>query len=453
MSKRVRPFLVFLLLTLPLTILVKAQRPGDDLRPVPDLPAPSTAAVTLPPGASAIAKASEPGFETVVKPFLSENCFRCHGNKKHEKDLNFQAFTSADSLIEHRERWEEVVRKLKGSEMPPLEEDQPDEDQRQAVATWVERELDRIERETPPDPGRVTARRLNRTEYNNTVRDLLGLDPKPADDFPQDDAGYGFDNIADVLSLSPVLMEKYVTAADRMARLALFGPPHLEPTLTKLRSDGRRPGDARRFPDTYDQTGLSLSNAFHATYRVPVDGEYAVRVVLGGARPAGSAPITVALWVDDQPAQSRVFDLEGSARFDLDRQDFGGQAVEFRMKLSAGDRHIAVAIPRIFEGLPASLHGPNPSLKPEPVRTFMPPPNAPPERIAQLKQKFEETQAELQKIPLNGVRVGSVDIGGPYTQASGPTRASLEKIYTCGHLHGGHQPICTTRIMTVSYTI
>ena len=447
MAKRVRLYLVVVLM-LPLAILVKAQRPGDDVRPVPDLPALIATAPIGPPAPSSIAKPSESGFETILKPFLSENCYRCHGNKKHEKDLNFQSFTSADSLIEHRERWDEVVSKLKGSEMPPLEEDQPDDDQRQAVATWVEHELDRIDRETPPDPGRVTARRLNRTEYNNTVRDLLGIDPKPADDFPQDDAGYGFDNIADVLSLSPVLMEKYVTAADRVARLALFGPPHLEPTLTKLRSDGRRPGDARTFPDTYDQTGLSLSNAFHAAFRVPVDGEYGVRTVLGGARPAGSAPITVALWVDDVQVESRVFDLEGSARFDLDRQDFGGQALEFRLKLSAGDHHIAVAIPRIFEGLPASYQGPNPSLKPEPVRAFTPPPNAPPERIAQLKQKFEETQAELQKIPLNGVRIGSVDVGGPYSQVSGPARASLAKIYTCGHLHGGHQPICARQIMT-----
>jgi hypothetical protein len=91
----------------------------------------------------------------------------------------------------------------------------------------------------------VTARRLNRSEYNNTDRDLLGVDTHPADDFPQDDAGYGFDNIADVLSLSPALMEKYMTAAERVARTALFGVPPLAPTLTRLRSDGRRNGDAR----------------------------------------------------------------------------------------------------------------------------------------------------------------------------------------------------------------
>ena len=79
--------------------------------------------------------------------------------------------------------------------MPPDDEPQPPEHQRQAVAGWLARELARIDRLTPPDPGHVTARRLNRAEYNNTIRDLLGVDTHPADDFPQDDSGYGFDNI------------------------------------------------------------------------------------------------------------------------------------------------------------------------------------------------------------------------------------------------------------------
>ncbi len=86
---------------------------------------------------------------------------------------------------------------------------------------------------TPPDPGRVTARRLNRAEYNHTVRDLLGVDIDPADDFPQDDSGYGFDDIGDALSLSPVLMEKYLSAAENVAREALFGPPALKPTMVR----------------------------------------------------------------------------------------------------------------------------------------------------------------------------------------------------------------------------
>jgi hypothetical protein len=388
------------------------------------------------------------GFETIVKPFLAQNCFTCHGKKKQENDLNLQAFDSSASLVEHRDKWDEVVGKLRRGEMPPLEEEQPPEEQRQAVAAWLARELDRIDAATPPDPGRVTARRLNRTEYNNTINELLGVDVRPADDFPQDDAGYGFDNIADVLSLSPVLMEKYVTAADRVARIALFGPPAMEPTLIRLRSEGRKVIEARTIPASYDVTGLSLPNAFHAMYRVPVEGEYMVRAVLGGLRPKGSNPVTVALWVDDAKIQIATHDQENAASFSTDRQDFGGQAVQMKVRMTAGDHLISVAIPLIYEGLPARFGGPNPSTRPESPVEFTPPANVAPERLELLRKRFEESKAELAKIPFNGVRVGAVEIGGPYSYTKGPSRASLEKVYTCGHLDGRHQPTCLPRVMT-----
>ena len=393
--------------------------------------------------------ASTGGFETIVKPFLSAHCVTCHGNETHKRDLNFEAFTSVSTLIDHRDRWEEVIRKLRDRQMPPDEEPQPSEHQRQAVAGWLERELARIDRVTPPDPGRVTARRLNRAEYNNTVRDLLGVDIHPADDFPQDDSGYGFDNIADVLSLSPALMEKYMTAAERVARTALFGVPPLTPTLTRLRSEGRRNGDAREFPAQYDLTGLSMPNALHAVYRAPAEAEYLVRVGLGGLRPAGSAPIAVTIWADEREIASLPFDAEGSVRFDDDQQDFGGQALQFRIRLSAGDHDLAVAIPRIYEGLHPRYGGPNPSPRPDVARRpFNPPAGATPERIAQMRKAYDERQAELQKIPLNGVRVSSVDVGGPYAQIAGPSRESSNLIYVCGHRNGGHVASCPTRIMT-----
>jgi mono/diheme cytochrome c family protein len=393
--------------------------------------------------------ASTEGFERTLKPFLTENCIGCHGNEKHKKELNFEAITSVKSLIDDRDRWDEVVLKLRNREMPPEEEPQPAEHQRQAVAEWLAAELARIDRVTPPDPGHVTARRLNRAEYNNTIRDLLGVDLRPADDFPQDDAGYGFDNIADVLSLSPALMEKYITAGDRVARAAIFGPPKLTPTLTRLRSDGRRNGDARVFPAQYDVTGLSLPNAFHATHRVPVEGDYVIRVGLNGVRPAGSEPVTATLWVDDKQVASLVHDPDKAARFDEDRQDFNAQTTQFRVRLTAGDHELAVSIPRIYEGLPARYGGPNPSARPEPVRKpFMPPPNAPPDRVAQLRKTYEDKEAELLKIPLNGVRVNTVDVGGPYAQVTGPSRESIAKIYTCGRLAAEQQPWCASRIMT-----
>ncbi len=446
-----RAFLVAFILLFALAIAGSAQRAQQDaIAPVAQLPTPSASApATKDSPASKEPKETVEGFDNLIRPFVSENCFPCHGYKKQKNGLNLESFESAASLTDEHERWAEVVKKLRAREMPPEEERQPSEHQRQAVAGWLAKELDRIDKLTPPDPGRVTARRLNRTEYNNTVRDLLGVDMRPADDFPQDDAGYGFDNIADVLSLSPVLMEKYVSAAEKVSRVALFGPPILKPTLTRLRSDGRRVREAKTFPGDYDVTGLSLPNAFHAMYRVPVDGEYVVRVALAGLRPAGSEPISVTLWVDDHLLQTIPFDLERSATFNDDRQDFGGQMVEFRAKLTQGDRHLAVAIPRIFEGLPASFNGPQPSTRPTPPpREFKPPPNATPERIAQLKKMFDDTQAELAKIPMNGVRINTLDIGGPYSQTTGPTRASLQRIYTCGHLNGVHTPMCARRVVT-----
>ena len=241
-----------------------------------------------PPAPQILTPASHRGFDMVVRSFLAEHCFECHGAEEQKRELNLESFTSAESLIEHRDRWEDVIVKLRDREMPPADEPQPAEHQRQAVAKWLTDELARIDRVTPRDPGRITARRLNRAEYNNTVRDLLGVDLRPSDDFPQDDSGYGFDNIADVLSLSPALMEKYMTSAERVARAAVFGPPSMAPTLIRLRSDGRRNGEARTLPVSYDLTGLSLPNAFHAVHRIPVEGEYVIRVFLGGLRPANS---------------------------------------------------------------------------------------------------------------------------------------------------------------------
>ena len=120
-------------------------------------------------------------------------------------------------------------------------------------------------------------------------------------------------------------------------------------------------------PDDYDVTGLSMPNAFHAIHRVPVDGEYAIRVALGGVRPAARVRSRWPCGSTSGRSQPSLHDPERAATFADDRQDFGGQTTEFKVKLTAGDHRIAVAIPRIFEGLPARYGGPNPSTRPEPA--------------------------------------------------------------------------------------
>ncbi len=318
------------------------------------------------------------------------------------------------------------------------------------VTAWIQGEMDRADRLAKPDPGRVTARRLNRSEYDNTVRDLLAVDFRPADDFPQDDSGYGFDNIGDVLSLSPALMEKYLSASERIARMALFGPETVKPVLIKLQVPGRRIAPRPTALLDYDLTGISLPNALHVTHRFPVTGEYAVKAILGGARPGGSEAIQIALWVDGRQMRTVELDPDQEASFEPDKQDLGAKVREFRVRVTAGEHWIAVSIPRLYEGLPAKYGGPMPSKRAEPEpRPFRHPPNATPHRIEQLRKQFEAQRA--QSVPANDARIGSIEIGGPYTQESGPSLASLKNIYVCGHLDGSyeaHAAGCARRIVS-----
>src|SRR5215470_7352055 len=398
-------------------------------------------------GSQAELAQSRPDFEKSVLPFLVENCYACHNERRKSGELNLEQFKTAASILQQRETWEHVLLKLQAGEMPPKGAPRPEAEELKAVINWVESEFDRADRLAKPDPGRVTARRLNRAEYNNTVRDLLGVNFRPADDFPQDDSGYGFDNIGDVLSLSPVLMEKYLTAAEKIARTAVFGPGQLKPSLARLRPPLGKISPSTKPLFDYDHTGLSLPNAIHATYRFPVDAEYNIRIFLGGVRPAGSEPLQLALWIDGRQIKTASFNPDGIASFSDDRQDFGGMNQDFRTRVTAGDHWIAVSILRMYEGLPASYGGPAPSKRPEPPKPVFKPPRAdiPPERLAEIKKRFEARMAE--KVPVNEARVTGIDVGGPYDQTKGPLAESLKKIYVCGHLDGRHRPGCDRKIV------
>jgi cytochrome c551/c552 len=159
--------------------------------------------------------ASSASFEKTVQPFLKSNCLLCHNAKLKVGGLSLDGYANARAALQNREIWEKVIQKLRTGQMPPKGQPAPAPEQVASVTHWFELEFARMDRSLKPDPGRVTARRLNRVEYNNTVRDLTGVDFKPAADFPPDDSGYGFDNIGDVLSLSPVLMEKYLRQPKR----------------------------------------------------------------------------------------------------------------------------------------------------------------------------------------------------------------------------------------------
>src|SRR5262249_8533072 len=261
-------------------------------------------------------------------PFFAENCYACHNSDLKTAKLDLESYKTSDSIIKDQEILSRILRKLSAGQMPPAGMPRPDRAATQAVINWIRSQLKSNaataasasgaasdKGTAAASPGRVTAHRLNRSEYNNTIRDLLGVDFHPADDFPQDDSGYGFDNIGDVLSLSPVLMEKYLAAAEKIARAAVFGPDRLQPTLVRLHPTQPRFILTPKPPFDHHLTGLPRPNALHATYRFPVEGEYVIRARLGGVRPAGSEGLQVALWIDGQQVREARFDPAAVARF------------------------------------------------------------------------------------------------------------------------------------------
>jgi len=164
-------------------------------------------------------------FEKDILPILEDNCFSCHGDGEAKGDLSLDEFKTASDVHRGYKIWEKVRKLVLANEMPPQKKKKrPDAKQRALLADWTRHTLDTFYRTAPPDPGRVTVRRLNRAEYNNTIRDLMRVDFNPAKDFPADDSGYGFDNIGDVLTMSPLLMEKYFAAAEKIADKAVAIP-------------------------------------------------------------------------------------------------------------------------------------------------------------------------------------------------------------------------------------
>ncbi len=160
---------------------------------------------------------AEDSFLREVVPFLKVHCYECHNADEPEGGIAFEKYNKNANVQESYDLWEQVIRLLNEHQMPPADQPQPSKSEIAKVSLALETVLESFDCSADKHPGRVTIRRLNKAEYNNTIRDLTGLDLKLADGFPSDDVGEGFDNIGDVLSLPPILLEKYFEAAYTVA--------------------------------------------------------------------------------------------------------------------------------------------------------------------------------------------------------------------------------------------
>jgi len=231
-------------------------------------------------------------FQRDVLPFLEKRCVMCHNEKLKNADLNLARLRNPDEALRERNVWEDVLEKVRNNEMPPPAMPRPSQKELLGLSNWIDQQIARVDATAKPEPGHVTARRLNKVEYNNTIRDLFGVAFQPADDFPNDDSGYGFDNIGDVLSLSPVLMEKYLSAAERVANLAIVSAKPGKATLNRYPSDKAGPDPS--------------PGAMTAKHWFPAWAEYEIQVRMVDRRRDG-APVRLALLVDGEIVKSAPY--------------------------------------------------------------------------------------------------------------------------------------------------
>lgn len=262
-------------------------------------------------------------FAGSVKPVLTKSCAPCHNDRNASGSVNILPFTVENSLTQYRDDWERIVRKIKSGEMPPKGFPRPEQAKIDTLLGYVHDEFEKADARIPADPGRVTARRLNRVEYTNTIRDLLGVDFRADQDFPTDDSGHGFDNIGDVLTISPLLMEKYLNAAEKISARALgLDPLPKKPLEFEYHLKERK---ARRLSPTM----------IEATHRVDWDGEYDIEIGLPGERPNGK-PVLLGFWMNGklihtQPAETKPSGLVYFNPYSVER---------FRLFLPAGQHRL-----------------------------------------------------------------------------------------------------------------
>ena len=202
------------------------------------------------------------------RALVEKYCVTCHNQRAKTAGLMLDTL-DLGSPAAGAEVWEKVIRKVRGGLMPPVGMPRPDKAALAGFASYLETAIDKAAA-AHPNPGRPVLHRLNRSEYGNAIRDLLALDVDVASLLPPDEEAYGFDNIADVLGVSPALMERYLSASWKIASLAV-GDPKITPTKDTFRVRG----DLSQH-DHIEGLPVGTRGGILIRYQFPVDAEYVI---------------------------------------------------------------------------------------------------------------------------------------------------------------------------------
>ncbi len=350
------------------------------------------------------------------RDLLNEYCITCHNARTRTADLALDELdltqVPGDGAV-----WEEVIRKLRGGMMPPPNARRPADSSLQELAAWLEQTLDEAARANP-EPGRAALHRLNRTEYGNAIRDLLDVEIDVTELLPADDEAYGFDNVADVLRVSPSLVEQYLTASRRISELAVG-----DPEIATIGSVYRVPPD-RAQSDHIEGLGLGTRGGTLIRHTFPLDAEYDFSVFLMrnivGYMKGLEWPHELEIAIDGE----RVFlaPVGGDADNAMSDANFAaaGDAIDERLQaripVTAGPHDVGVAFIRK-----------NYSESHEPLQPHT-------------------RDHDLQN--MNGVPlVDYIDITGPFAVTGRGDTASRRRIFTCNPAPGDEQ-LCAAEILS-----
>src|SRR5688572_8500787 len=265
-----------------------------------------------------------------VQPVFETYCYGCHGYGASEGNRTLNEFDSDEAMVGNIELWWAVLKNVRAGVMPPAGEERPNDDERRQIFDWIKFDVFGID-PASPDPGRATIRRLNRVEYRNTIRDLMGVDYDTTEQFPADDTGYGFDNIGDVLSVSPLLVEKYLKAAETITDEAV-------PSEAYVVAERRIGGNKFRDKDG-DMNGERLSYYSPATvahsFNAKQTGKY--RIVL---------EIELDGNFDFDPGRCRVTFTAGGKKLHEEEYGWGTDTrrYEFNVDWKRGKRRLALKL-------------------------------------------------------------------------------------------------------------
>ncbi len=281
------------------------------------------------------------GFRKDIEPLLKEYCYDCHGDGARKGNVAFDELKPDETLLNH-ELWQKVLRNTRAGLMPPQKKSRPTPEQQKRIEDWIKYSAFSIDPKNP-DPGRVTVRRLNRVEYRNTVHDLLGVDFNADAEFPPDDTGYGFDNIGDVLSISPMLLEKYLAAAKSIVGETV-------PVVSGIMPERVIPGSQFRGENAAGGGGGGRGNRRVSFAMLPFDALAAISNSFRAPQ-SGTYKVTVDLTISGAPnldsAHCRVlFKCDGG---ELLNQELGGEVnktlqFNFEQEWQQGEHALAVEL-------------------------------------------------------------------------------------------------------------